>query len=493
MGVENIKHKFILGIVLLILLVNIVKAEVVVDEATNNIVTFNVDYGKLSDNSRSLYLTKSITLKSTAGIENATFEVVSVNSDYVLNLDKNTLVIGPEGAVLGLNLKVPVNANEGKSGVVARIKVKYANTEKVFDIDTDVVDMLELRKVYVYVNDVEEKSIDGEGENVEDIMPQDKIKLRFVMDNNFDEDYDYGDMDVTASVTSDDSDLSKDIDEEADFTIDAGKKLDGSDEGFLIFEIPEKAEDGEYEFNIKVEGKDENKAKYKTEWKAYFKIERKDDDVKIESLTVSPIEVSCFRKVQITSKVVNDGGINQQHAALSIVNEALGINFNENFALNKGTDDTNYVVKQTWVDLDRNLKSGTYTINAKVFYDYTELGDAKSVQLIVKNCATVKEEAVQEAQNKTTITTVSEQSATTTTAPSQTQTTNLNTQTQVSKEITADNVKANIKTDSGVPVIVQTTESAPYNADDYLLGIIVVAVVFVIALIVMCVVLLMRD
>ena len=184
---------------------------------------------------------------------------------------------------------------------------------------------------------------------------------------------------------------------------------------------------------------------------------------------------------------MNDGGVNQQHAALSIVNEALGINFKENFALNKGTADTNYAIKQTWADLERNLKPGTYTIDAKAFYDYTQLGDARSVQLVVKDCATAKEEAVQEAQNKTT---VSEQSTTTTTTTSQTQT-NLNT--QGGKEITADNLKANIKTDSGVPMIIQTTESSPYNADDYLLGMIVVAVVFVIALIAMCVVLLLRD
>ena len=487
MGVEIIKHKLILSLVLLILLVNIVQAEVIVDGAATNTVTFSVDYGQLRDNSRSLYLTKSITLKSTAGTENVTLEVVSVNSDYVLNLDKSLAAVGAEGAVVGLNLKVPVNTNEGKSGVVARIKATYAGTEKVFDIDTDVADMLELRKVYVYVNDVEEKALDGDGESVKYINPKDMIKLRFVMDNHFDEDYDYGEMDVTVSATSDDSDLGNDIDEEADFTIKAGKKLDGTDEGFLVFDIPEKAEDGEYEFTIKAEGKDENKAKYKTEWKAYFKIERKDNDIKIDSLTVSPTEVSCFRKVQITSKIVNDGGVNQQHAALSIVNEALGINFKENFALNKGTADTNYAIKQTWADLERNLKPGTYTIDAKAFYDYTQLGDARSVQLVVKDCATAKEEAVQEAQNKTT---VSEQSTTTTTTTSQTQT-NLNT--QGGKEITADNLKANIKTDSGVPMIIQTTESSPYNADDYLLGMIVVAVVFVIALIAMCVVLLLRD
>src|SRR3989344_2374392 len=156
MGVEIIKHKLILSLVLLILLVNIVQAEAIVDGAATNTVTFSVDYGQLRDNSRSLYLTKSITLKSTAGTENVTLEVVSVNSDYVLNLDKSLAAVGAEGAVVGLNLKVPVNTNEGKSGVVARIKATYAGTEKVFDIDTDVADMLELRKVYVYVNDVEE-------------------------------------------------------------------------------------------------------------------------------------------------------------------------------------------------------------------------------------------------------------------------------------------------------------------------------------------------
>ncbi len=460
---------------------------------SSNLITFNVDYSLLrSNNNVALDLAaKTVTFTNSIPNEEVTFEVISVDSRYSLTLDTtkvNTkkVLMGATGQDLVLNLKAPVGVNQGQSAVIARIHVKSASIDKTFDVNTNVLSELELNKIVVSLNGNEEKNVGSDGGSVKNVKPGDKVGLRFVIDNHYDSDYNYGDVEGTIRATMDDSDFGDSVDEETDFSINAGDKLDSTKEGIIEFSVPKDVKDGEYTLDIKVEGKDQNKAKFTTKWKMKIKIQRNKDDVRIESVTVTPVEVSCGpRNIQVVTKVSNQGSNNQKHLTLHVDSLPLGLKNSEDFMLDKGASTSN--IKTSVVDLEvsPDLKAGTYKIDASSFIDYTVPADKKTATLVVKSCATKKEE-VKEAEK------VAKESTNTTVQQSESK---VAVGAAGSKATTtANTVSTATENTNGLKAgtIVETRERVPYTAEDYMMGIIIVVVVFVISLIILCLVLLFK-
>lgn len=327
-------------------------------------VTLDVDYGKLRDGAKSLDLdVKTLTIKNTAAAEESvTFEVVA-NSGYTVTLNGDkvntfTTLVGAAGKDITLNVRVPVNIDEGTVSV-AKLRVKSPTVDKTFDINTKVLSQVELKEIIVYVNGNEEKSIDTDGERVSKLKPGDKIKLQLVAENQFDTDYDYGDIEGTFSVQLDDSDFGEDVDEETDFSIDAGDKMDSSNEGIVEFTIPADVEDGEYTLDTKMESEDENKAQYETKLKIKLKVERTKDDVRVESITVTPLEVTCApRNIQVVTKVKNEGSNSQKHVVLNVESASLGLKKKEEFSLERGSSTNgNSYTSQIVMEVSPDLKA----------------------------------------------------------------------------------------------------------------------------------------
>ena len=459
---------------------------------SSNLITFNVDYGVLrSNNNVALDLAaKTVTFTNSIPNEEVTFEVISVDSRYSLTLDTskvNTkkILMGAIGQDLILNLKVPVGVNQGQSAVIARIHVKSASIDKTFDVNTNVLSELELNKIVVSLNGNEEKNVGSDGGSVKNVKPGDKVGLRFVIDNHYDSDYNYGDVEGTIRVTMDDSDFGDTVDEQTDFSINAGNKMDSSKDGTVEFTVPKDVKDGEYTLDIKVEGKDQNKAKFTTKWKMKIKIQRNKDDIRIESVTVTPLEVSCGpRNIQVTTKVSNQGSNNQKHLTLRVESLSLGLKNSEDFALDKGSSTSNTKTSVVDLEVDPNLKAGTYKIDANSFIDYTVPADKKTATVVVKSCATKKEE-VKEAEK------VVKEDANVTKQQSEGK---VAVGSEKKNSTPANTVSTAAENTNGLKAgtIVETRERVPYTADDYLMGIIIVVVVFVISLIILCLVLLFK-
>lgn len=430
-------------------------------------LTISLNYQNLEDKEDSMKLSQSLTLKDIAGPKDYVFTTENVKSNYKLELDILESTFDANEKLLTYSLTVPVNVNQGVTGVVGTIvatdKADATNVKR-FDLKTDVKSMLELKKIFLFVNGDKEKTVNDDDEELKNLEPGDEIELKFEIDNLFNKNYDEGDLDVTIYVTMDDSSFGKDIDEEESYDLSAGDILEESDMS-VLFTVPTDAEDGSYDLNIRVKGKDGNKAVYETEWNLRLKVEREKDDVRVSTLVVLPKEISCNREATITANVVNFGTDKQSHAALTIYNQQLGLDEKFEFELKQGTNSDNSKLIQHIFPIADSVKPGDYTIIASAMYDYTSLGGKESAMITVKDCVQKKVEVAK----KDSITD------------------------QLAKAV-GDTVKTQEQEATKVSSsdIVKTVEKQPYTIEDAFIALIIVAMIIIFAMIAISITLLAR-
>ncbi len=461
MGVLKIKARFIVVAVLIVILSLLsVNAELELADQDDLSVVFN--YRGLNDNDRSLDLERSIGFKNDV-TESFTFSVESLEDDYELTLNSQTLEIGTETVNLEFELTVPVNVDQGQTDRVARIKaVGPDNEERFFDLKTEVETMLDLERIYVFAGGNQVKRITEDDEKVENLEPGSQIELKFEIENLFDEDYDFGDLEVEISLNLDDNDFTEDVDEEESYDIKAGTKLEG-DDAVLTFEIPQKAEEGNYDLEIVIKAEDENRAKYRIERDLFLEVERKNDDIRLDNINFLPEKTSCSTEnVELVTKVVNFGQHRQKNAALTFISANLKLDERFDFELESGTSDDNFVVKKLNIKVPDGLQPGSYPIAVNAYYDFSTHADREVVNLVLEEC--VQQEQQQVVEDKLSETPMEDQE----------------------KEEVSD-----LETVSPASKVVKTIED-PYTTEDFVFGALIVAIVVILALIVIFIIVLFR-
>ncbi|MBU0456796.1 MAG: hypothetical protein ABH824_01340 [Nanoarchaeota archaeon] len=454
-------------IILSILLINLVSANLNVESGD---LTFKIDYEDLQDNDDELDISQAITVSNNGNTtENISFSLEGLSSQYSLSVSPTSLPLNTgESSEITVSGKIPVNVDQGIKDI-GNLKITGAiEGDLTYTIKTDVQSMLEIKDIYVYVNDNKVKTANEDDEEVKNLEPGDEIELRFQLDNLFDEDYDDGDIEGSVNIILDNSNFGEDVDEEESFDINAGE----NEEVILKFTIPNNVEEDNYNLEIAVEGKDGNKAKYETNWNLNLNVERRKDDVRIEKISLSTEEVSCFRRSQLTVEVTNFGSNKQKHAALSIDSTDLNINMDYMLDLADGSSDDNSITKQLSIDLDNNLAPGIYPIIATAYYDYDILVDKDNVNLIVKECPTATKTATKTEEDKTKTDTSSNADTKTTQDDSSTTTDN------TSKQLSSSN-------------IVKTVESN-FSNGDYIVALIIVAIIVVFIMIILLLIALLK-
>ncbi len=444
-------------------------------ETTNsNDLTITLNYENLEDNDDQIKLSKSLALKDTTGPKDYIFTTENVKTDYKLELDITESTIDANEKSLTYSLTVPVNVDEGVTGVVGTIVATDkadATIVKRFDIKTNVESMLDVKKIIMYVNGDKEKTVNDDDEELKNLEPGDEIELKFEIDNLFDNNYDEGDLDITIYVTMDDSSFGEDIDEEEDYNLPASYSLEDDDVS-IVFTVPTDAEDRNYDLNVRVKGKDDNKAVYETEWNIKLEVERERDDVRVSTLVLLPKEISCNKEATITAKAVNFGTDRQTHAALTLYNQQLSLDQKFEFALKQGTSSDNSKVIQHIFPIADSVKPGDYTIIATALYDYTSLGGKESAILTVKDCVQKKVE-----DKKTVVEVAKKDSITDQLAKAVAGT--VNTQEEKATKVSSSD-------------IVKTVEKQPYTIEDAFIALIIVAMIIILAMIVISITLLAR-
>jgi len=275
---------------------------------------------------------------------------------------------------------------------------EYNTTPKVNTtaVEVNIELMLEISKLYVYV-DGDKDSVD-DGDTIEDVKPDSKVKFEFKIENLYDEDdedelgIDKNDMEIenieiTVTIREIDDDGDDDLEEEIEFDLDAGDEESKSVE----FDIPMDVDEDDYDVEITIEGEDGDGNDHTITWDLTLEVEKEKHDMKLERAEFDQSTLSCDRETGLNVKLVNFGRSDEDDIILTVENAALGINIKEkDIEIDEGDD---WSRSYTIIVAD-NIASGTYKVNLKTYYDEDDYEDndyeadaSGSINLVISKCA----------------------------------------------------------------------------------------------------------
>tara|TARA_B100000315_G_scaffold49131_1_gene43765 strand:+ start:222 stop:2132 length:1911 start_codon:yes stop_codon:yes gene_type:complete len=200
-----------------------------------------------------------------------------------------------------------------------------------------------------------------EPDDDDEFSPGDEIDIEVNVENDDDDEmdvvveaflYDLDDNDKIASVKSSSDEIDDNDDQDFDLVLKVpeGSNLDEDNEYTLYIKA---YEDGDEEENCNEDSID-------------LDLEKEDDDVVVEDLTLSPSTVSCGETVSATVDVENIGSRDQRDVYIELKNSLLGLDQESNeFDLDEGDDET----RRFTFNVPLGVASKAYSINAVVFFD----------------------------------------------------------------------------------------------------------------------------
>lgn len=390
--IANVKLIGFLGIFLLLAGLALAQVEptdgLTIKIDTDDLQTLNDDDDILDFSGQTITLANKGAAAETVSIS------TTATTGYTLTPSVTSLSVPASGtATFTLSGKITLNnLNPGNHSNIGTLVITGAGgTSQSFNLNLEMASMLQLNKLRIYVNGNAEDSIKESDDKVSNLYPGDEVEIRFLLENLFDSDYDNGDMeDGTVRAQLDDSDFGDDeVDEDDDFEeLNAGDEFGESDSDTpsIKFTIPLDADEDEFTLEISVEAEDGNKADYQIDWNLVLEVEREKDDVRIESATVIPSEMSCVRTAKITATVANFGSDAQKYSAVAFSNAELGIDKKFDFALQSGSSEDNSFTQEYSFTVGDKVTAGTYPIMVRAYYEYNVLDDQTSANLVVKDC-----------------------------------------------------------------------------------------------------------
>ncbi len=345
------------------------------------------DLQTLNNNDKTLSFSgQTVTLTNNAALETVSISTTATTG-YTITPSVTSLSV-PASSTATLTLSGEITLKNVDPGNHSNIGTLIINGQP-YNLNLEMAPMLQLNKLRIYVNGNAEDSIKESDDKVSNLHPGDEVEIRFLLENLFDSDYDNGKIEGTVRAQLDDSDFGDDeVDEEADFTLDANDEFSesGSDTPSIKFTVPLEADEEEFTMEITVEANDDNNADYQIEWNLVLEVEREKDDVRVESATIIPSEMSCVRTAKITATVTNFGSDAQKYSAVSFSNTELGIDKKFDFALQSGSSKDNSFTQEYSFTIGDKVAAGTYPIMVRAYYEYNILDDQTSANLVVKDC-----------------------------------------------------------------------------------------------------------
>ncbi len=140
------------------------------------------------------------------------------------------------------------------------------------------------------------------------------------------------------------------------------------DEAVFRFKIPDCANEGNYDLDIQVDGKDEDSTEYVIEETITVGID-KDASSLVMDFTLDSAMTCTNREFSVTVEAHNTGATDDD-AGLLIINDDLGINTFEFMELQTGSwtdEDTQFLETYTFA-VDDSVESGEYDLRAEIEY-----------------------------------------------------------------------------------------------------------------------------
>ena len=212
------------------------------------------------------------------------------------------------------------------------------------------------------------------------IDPGDKVEFEIELENTFDKDdkIDINDIEITVifyNVTGEDNVTEV----SSEFDLDPEELKSKT----VRVKIPSTADELTKKAEINIKGTDDDNYVHEIDLVVYFDIEDEKHDVTTRVLRINDRTTNCNERSFEMVSLVSNEGVYDEDVILEVRNSELGLN-------QRHTDidieeDEGYT-KNIVINLDENVKPGTYPIEIKTYYKVEHLDDIKIVDLVVGEC-----------------------------------------------------------------------------------------------------------
>ena len=359
-------------------------------------VLADVTYENLEDRASTVTVTKTFVVKNSAaaGTPDESVALALINpakAGLTATFVRPTFTLAAGASeTVTMTLTVPVTFDSGLI-TAASIEVTTtvgtaAPTKTSVPLKFNVKSMIEIDEVEVQIGEEDDTVRDGQDIDIE-ATPEDSVKLLFKVSNLFDKDFDDGDFEnVELNVVIDDTNFGDDVDEDADdFDLDASDDLDDVE---VEFTIPDDAEDGTYDMVVTVEAEQDSGAIHTATFTVSLEVSLEDDDVRIVSISPTPLSLRCNRDATVSMLIKNFGSDDQDDVSIQVDGSELNINEDitgiELDQLGDSKDDTR---REFEISLSDDVDADTYDVDVRVYINGDDLMDEESFRVTVEDCA----------------------------------------------------------------------------------------------------------
>ncbi len=235
-----------------------------------------------------------------------------------------------------------------------------------------------------------DKNLDFDDLIRREAKPGSAVEFKIEFTNNFTKEDDLKIENIDTTVTIEGIDDGDDMDQDAkEFDLRPGR----DDTITVQFNIPLEVDEDTFDVLINAEGEDENGTTHEVEFELQLEIKKEDNEVLFLQNALSPSEVKCGRKVQLSAGVINTGADDEDGVVMEIVNAELGISFKETFDLSNSPFDDDSKFRKTFTfNVPGDAKAGTYAIPTTILYDNGKKTATETADIVVNDCEVLKEE-----------------------------------------------------------------------------------------------------
>ncbi|MFH1849364.1 MAG: hypothetical protein ABH879_04200 [archaeon] len=287
-----------------------------------------------------------------------------------------------------LRIHVPQNSDTGEINVGA-VAITAASTAWSIPITARLESRLEITDFDLTIDGDTSYNLKDAEKVDSDVKPESELIIDVKIDNTFtgSDDIDINDITVTALIKYIDEgdDLE---DESSSFDLAAAKDIRVKFE----FDIPLNVDGDEYDIVVTAEGVDEKGGKHYDTQEISITVDKKTHDLKIRRAELNPLTVKCGQSSSLFVQVMNQGKRDEDLGILSVRSDALDLNVRESMSLDNRIGDSDNVFERTYaINVPDNTKTGTYNIDIRSYYDFSQISDVRIPKLTVTECGAVTE------------------------------------------------------------------------------------------------------
>jgi hypothetical protein len=351
------------------------------------------------DEDEVVYLTKSFTVENSGTATVPDVEVIAEGEssgrtgyEVMFSLDgstfEETLDLGDMAAGAAEDVYVKVRVDEAhpafneKEYTIATVRARGDGKSDTAELTLQVENNLAFDRIWVQINDGSRKRYDDR-DDVDDIMPGDKICIEVEVENLYSNRDDVEFEDVEVDIESSDNDF------DADESLDLGD-IDADDEESddYCFTVDADVDEDTYEVEFELEAKDEYGSLQGEVWTLEFDVEKEDEDISIRSASIAQSVLRCRRDTNVHVRIENLGDDDSDEVVLQVLNEELGI---DTRITDIRLDEEDSYVRTIPIEVDEDQREGAYTLEVRSYFDYDDyqdddFNDVEFLDLIVQDC-----------------------------------------------------------------------------------------------------------